>query len=326
MTRRVLITGGYGYVGGRVAQELVRQGWNVTLGTRRHQHAAPVWLPQACPLRLDWESAEQLMGGCHRHDAVIHLAAMNEVEAARDPLAALRVNGVESLRLLEAAKAARVPRFVYLSTAHVYGAPLAGEINEKTLPRPVHPYAITHRVTEDFVLAGHTSGKIEGVVLRMSNGFGVPAHSSVDRWTLLVNDLCRQAVRAKVLVLQSAGLQRRDFITLEDAARAIGHLLDLPKLELEDGLFNLGGDAPLRVIDMAELIARRCEAVLGFRPVLEIPEKKPSETAPDLNYSSIKLQGTGFVLKRDHLREIDATLRMCDAVSHVPAGAATEGR
>lgn len=312
MTKRVLITGGYGYLGGRVAQALAAQGWHVSLGTRRVVAAAPEWLPGAAPTRLDWDSNGSLKAACSDQNAVVHLAAMNEIESSRDPVGALRVNGIDSLRLLEAANAAQVPRFVYLSTAHVYGAPLAGVIDETTLPRPAHPYAITHRVAEDFVLAAHDAGKIEGAVLRLSNGFGAPAHAGVDRWTLLANDLCLQAATTRALVLSSAGLQRRDFITLEDVARAIGHVLELPKAELADGLFNVGGDAPMRVVEMAELIAARCEVVLGFAPALQRRAAKPGEATMALDFSSSKLQGTGFVLKRNHVNEIDATLRLCE--------------
>ncbi len=314
MMRRVLVTGGYGYLGGRIAQILVAQGWHITLCTRRAVAGAPDWLPDATPLQLDWDSIESLETACSDQDAVVHLAAMNEVESLRDPVGALRVNGVEALRLLEAAIAARVPRFVYLSTAHVYGSPLVGLIDEATVARPKHPYAITHKVTEDFVLAAHDAGRIEGVVLRLSNGFGVPAHAGVDRWTLLINDLCRQAATSRRLVLHSSGLQRRDFITLEDTAQAVAHVLALPREALDDGLFNLGGDAPLRVIDMAELVAARCTAVLGFTPDIRRPEPMYGARSADLAYSSEKLKLTGWEQKRRHLAEIDATLLLCKEV------------
>jgi len=73
------------------------------------------------------------------------------------------------------------------------------------VPRPVHPYAITHHAAEDFVLAAHDEKRLMGYVIRLSNGFGAPAHAGVDRWTLLVNDLCRQAVQTRQLILRSAG-------------------------------------------------------------------------------------------------------------------------
>ena len=68
------------------------------------------------------------------------------------------------------------------------------------LPLPDIPYAITHRAAEDFTLMFASRGKLDARVVRLSNAFGAPAHGSVDRWTLLVNDLCRQAVETKKLV------------------------------------------------------------------------------------------------------------------------------
>ncbi len=320
MSQRILITGAYGYVGGRVAQALAAGGAAVSLGTRQPHATAPAWLPHAKAVSMDWRTTASLQVACTGIDAIVHLAAMNEVDAARDAQGALDVNGMWSLRLLEAAQAAGVRRFVYLSTAHVYGAPLAGTIDESRVPRPRHPYAVTHKVTEDFVLAAHDSGKVEGVVLRLSNGFGAPAHPAVDRWTLLVNDLCRQAVATRTLVLQSAGLQQRDFITLEDVAEAISHVLALPLADLGDGLFNLGGDASMPVIDMVELIAARCQAALGFAPVIERPAPNTGETAPTLAYSSEKLKRTGWHPARRHSMEIDATLALCASdVSRNPA-------
>jgi UDP-glucose 4-epimerase len=193
----------------------------------------------------------------------------------------------------------------------VYGAPLAGHIDERTLPRPVHPYAITHKVAEDFVLAARDQGKIEGVVFRLSNGFGAPIDPEVNRWTLIANDLCRQAVSAGKLVLKSSGLQRRDFVTLSDVARCVEQFIEMPATQLQDGLFNLGGECVLNMFELASVVARRCEAVLGFLPPIERPEPAPGETAPDLRYDIAKLKASGFTPSGSVEDEIDATLRLC---------------
>jgi UDP-glucose 4-epimerase len=268
---------------------------------------------------MDWESSRSLESACASAHAVLHLAAMNEIDSAQDPAAALEVNGMYSVRLLEAAKAQGVERFIHLSTAHVYAAPLAGRIDETTPPRPRHPYASSHRAAEDVVLAAHDEGKLAGVVLRLSNGFGAPAHPSVDRWTLLVNDLCKQAATAGRLVLRSAGLQRRDFITLEDVGRAFSHMLDLSRERLDNGIFNLGGARAMQVIEMAELVQARCSAVLGVTPEISRPAPGPGETSLELDYRIDKLLATGFSLMGRAESEIDATLRLCRESRRMPA-------
>lgn len=311
MSREILITGGLGYVGGRVARHLAAVPGQVLRLTSRKSHPAPAWLGDGRVLA--WDSAEPDLGGLlDGVDTVVHFAALNEIDSTRDPLLALQVNGNDTVRLLLAAQAAGVRRFIYFSTAHVYGAPLVGAINERTLPRPVHPYAISHKVAEDFVLAQRDLGKIEGVVFRLSNGFGAPIDAAVNRWTLIANDLCRQAVTTGKLVLKSSGLQRRDFVTLADVSRCVEHAVTLPNEQLGDGLFNLGGECVLSMYEMAEVIARRSEAVLGFRPPIERPAPAPGETAPDLAFDIGKLKATGFALAGSVDAEIDATLRLCE--------------
>ena len=312
MTDVVLITGGLGYVGGRIAQALAQCGKHrLRLTTRCPDLTPPAWLRTAEVVSLDVTRDADFDQACSRITSIVHLAAINEQDSVADPQRALLVNSLGTLKLLQAAQRARVERFIYFSTAHVYGAPLAGTITERTLPRPTHPYAITHHAAEDFVLAAHAQQALTGIVLRMSNGFGAPAHAGVDRWTLIVNDLCRQAVTQKQLVLRSSGLQRRDFITLGDAGRAVDHVLHLSAAACSDSLFNLGGECPLSVIELAERIAERCAATLGFRPAIQRPRPAVDEIGTALDYRIDKLKQTGFALRGGMNAEIDATLQLC---------------
>jgi len=310
MNTKVLLTGGLGYVGGRLALALNEAGHVVRCGTRRNGLSAPAWFPDMQMAYLDWESIESLGRACQGVECVVHLAAMNEVESALDPVGALQMNGLASLRLLEAARLAGVRRFIYFSTAHVYGSPLLGSIDERTLPRPVHPYAITHKVAEEFVLAAHDRKQIEGVVIRLSNGFGAPVTPDVDRWTLLVNDLCRQAATSGELRLNSSGGQLRDFITLGDVARAVNHILQLDAGMLADGLFNLGGRKAMSILEMTERVAARWQVLTG-REIAIIRLAGGGLPAPVLNYSCDKLAATGFALTSEIDREIDDTLKLC---------------
>ncbi len=306
----VLVTGAFGYVGGRVAKHLAQLGHAVRLGTRRAAAQPPDWLIRGRVAACDPLDDGQLQAACRGVQCVVHLAAVNENVSAADPVLALNVNGVGTLRTLQAAIRAGANRFIYLSTAHVYGAPLVGRISETTPPKPLHPYAISHRAAEDFVLATHSRGEIEGVVLRLSNGFGAAERADVDRWTLLVNDLCRQAVTGGRMIMRSPGDDARDFVTLEDTARAVAHFIALDHAALGDGLFNVGSGQSLPVRAVAELIIERCEALLGFRP----PIVRPDSTAPApaaLEYRIDKLRATGFAPACNMLGEIDATLALC---------------
>jgi len=308
MMRKVLITGGFGYLGGRLAQFLTSQdNYKILLGSRR-QTQPPPWLQQAKVVETRWGSLKCLEKVCSGVDAIVHLAGMNAQDCAADPEAALEVNAVATTRLLQAAICQKVKRFIYMSTAHVYGSPLGGDITEKTNPTGVHPYASSHRAGEDAVSQFR---EIEGIVIRLSNAYGTPVDKDVNCWMLMANDLCRQAVTSGRLVLRSSGLQKRDFIPLHDVTRAIKHCIEHPFDKYDNGVFNLGGEASYRIMDLAELIAVRSEAVLGYKPEIERPDPVLGENFLELNYQIDKLKETGFCLNGNIEEEIDATLEFC---------------
>ena len=311
MMRRILISGGFGYLGGRLAQFLASYpNYEILLGTRR-QLSPPPWLPNASVVHTPWDSITGLEKTCSDVDMVVHLAGMNAQDCAADSAMALEVNAVATARLVEAAIRQKVKRFIYISTIHAYGNPLTGAISEETATAPVHPYAFSHRAGEDVVRASHDSDEIEGIVIRLSNAYGAPASKNVNCWMLLVNDLCRQAATSGKLMLHSSGLQRRDFISIHDVVRGIKHFMELPSDKCKSSFFNLGGEASYRVIDFAELVVLRCEAVLGFKPAIERPEPKPGEDSLALNFQIDKLKETGFCLSGDVENEIDVTLKFC---------------
>jgi len=307
---RVLITGGFGFIGGRVAQYLQQAGRQVVLGTRNPAYS-PAWWPQAEVVTTNWHDVHALAQICNGVDVVIQAAGMNAQGCAAEPVTALEFNGLATTRLVAAATRAGVKRLIYLSTAHVYASPLIGNITEDTCPRNLHPYATSHLAGENAVLSANLRGEIEGIVLRLSNAFGAPAHRDVNCWMLLVNDLCWQAVMTGKLVLRSNGLQQRDFITLQDTARCVAHFVKLPFANCSDGLFNLGGERARSVYEMTQLVAARCQMVLGFTPPIERVKPPPEGHAIPLAYGTAKLKSTGFSLQSRFEDEIDATLSLC---------------
>jgi UDP-glucose 4-epimerase len=309
MAERLLVTGALGYLGGRICLHLRDAGHPLRLVTRRPPETRPSWPADMDVLRLDGGDDFTLDALCRDCDTVLHLAATNEIAAAADPAQALIDTSLATLRLVRAAERQNVRRFIYMSTAHVYGAPLAGRIDEATLPRPIHPYAITHRAAEDFVLGAR--GRMQVLVLRLSNALGAPADPLIDRWTLIANDLTRQAVQNGKLALRSSGLQRRNFIALGDVCRAVAHCLAMPAGVWGDGLFNLGGEGSMSILDLTRIIAARCQAVLGFTPSIDRPQPEPGERHPDLDYRSDKLKATGFTAAGSLVEEIDRTLLLC---------------
>lgn len=311
MTRTVLITGANGYVGGRVSQALLAQtDVHLRLAVRPGT-ATRAPSPRVEVVEWDLGATGSFDEACRGVDAVLHLAALNHADSEKRPRDAWVVNTIGTQSLLRAAEASKVERFVYLSTAHVYGSPLRGTLTEASPTRPASLYAMTHRAAEDMVLAAHDRKAITGTVLRLSNALGAPADARANAWMLIANDLCRQAVTTDKMTLRSSGLQVRDFVPLSDVVRAFEHAFTLSREELGDGLFNLSGERTLRMIDLAERIAERCAKLFGSRPEIVRPAPSPHESSPTLNLRMDKLKATGFRLEGSLDAEIDATLQLC---------------
>jgi UDP-glucose 4-epimerase len=308
---RVLITGGFGFVGARLGVHLHHQGHQVVLASRT-ESCPPDWLPEAHVVRIDWHDSGSLESSCRGVDVVVHASGMNAQDCASDPVDALEVNGVATARLVAAAAKAEVNRFVYLSTAHVYDSPLSGEVTENSCPRNLHPYATSHRAGEDAVLYLAQQGKIDGVVVRLSNAFGRPVHPQTNCWTLLVNDLCREAVQNGFLLLRSSGRQLRDFVPLSDVCLLLEGIVTRVVEGAAERLHNLGAARSLSVMEMATKIQERCAIMLGDKPEIRMPaDTAASETLAPLSFSCRNLGGDAAAFDRRVCAEIDALLLAC---------------
>lgn len=315
MTQKILLTGGFGNIGGRLTDDLITHSdAEIRLASRVVQ-PSPVWAPNADVVQLDLLDESTISQAVSGINTIFHLAALNDLECATAPQLAHRVNVRGTELLLSAAIAAGVQRIVYMSTIHVYGSPLSGDITEASPTDPTHPYGITHLLAEKLISDTHKKGIIEGVVLRSANGFGVPMNPAVKIWQILVNDLCKQAVEVGALRLHSDGNQLRNFITLTDLCAALRHLQHLPAASLGDGIFNVGSQKTVSVLQMAQLIVQRCKQVLGFTPEITLgpPPAQQGHIDP-LRFDCAKISTTGFSANTPAAVEIDGLLTMCQEV------------
>jgi len=308
---RILIAGGFGFVGGRLVQHLTAQGHEIVIGSRMLK-APSVKFHDVEVKKIEWNNGFTLSQICEGIDVVIHAAGMNAKECSEDPEGALSFNGNGTNRLAIAARDAGVKKFIYLSTAHVYASPLVGSITEKTETLNMHPYATSHLAGESSLLEIGKSSKMSAIVLRLSNAFGVPIHWSVNCWSLLINDLCKQAVQKKKLILTSDGTQLRDFISLQEVCRVIGKITVANERFRAKQVFNLGSGASKSVLETAMLVRHRSMKVLGFAPELSFLTAGHSKTPATLSYGLKNLSTLNITVNDSTINyEVDNLLRFC---------------
>ena len=304
-------------MGGRIADDLKRNRPDipVVLGSYRKYSTPPEWARgfEIVPFSLeDPESIDRALEGV---SDVIHLAALDEKAMLSNPEWAWRVKALGSHRLLSACHRLGVSRFVYFSTFHVYGPKAEGVVSEASPARASHPYAATHRATEDMVRFFSDYHGMQATTFRLSNGYGYAMDSDINRWNLVFNDICRQAVLTKKIVLNSNGMQSRDFIALGDVARAVRHFLFNIPDNWGDGLYNLGGECSLSILSAAQRVAEVYEKIYR-EPILSIEANKEDKTPVKeaVVYDIGKLKETGFMLEGDMDHEIEKTLKLCETL------------
>ncbi len=267
---RLLVTGGAGYIGSIVAQQLVRRGDDVTVLDslyRGHRAAVPDGAEFVQADLLDPAAPAAVLAG--GFDGVLHFAALTLVgESVVSPERYYRGNVVGALNLLDAMRAADVKRIVFSSTAATYGEPDEVPISEDTPTAPVNAYGGS-KLTVDRMLADEARAYgLAAVSLRYFNVGGASGALGEDHdpETHLIPLVLRAAAGARdhVSILGTDydtrdGTALRDYVHVDDLAAA--HLLALEKaVPGRHDVFNLGsgtGYTVREVIDAARHVTGR---------------------------------------------------------------------
>ena len=304
----ILITGGLGYLGGRIARHLVTNTDQKVVLSSRSSRNHSLKLKDCDLIKMEMSNKDDLDAGCKGMHTIIHLAAMNASQCQEDPERASLINAEGTLKLLASAYRNNVEKFIYFSTAHIYGSPLQGVLNESSIPDPKHPYSMTHKKAEDYVLEFNDDEKVAGVVLRLSNAIGAPIDLKADCWMLVTNNYCKQAVLKKKICIAGDCQSKRDFIPITSVELLIRQLVDFNIIE--ERIINVGSGFSMTMLELAQLIAKRCKRLFDYN--IEI-ENHPYEISNkvDLEYECKILKSMNIETSKTLADEIDELLIFC---------------
>jgi len=230
----VLVTGGAGYIGSHMVQALKEAGESVVVIDNLSTGVADV-LPDGVPLLVGDAGDETVVGNAiarHGVESIIHFAGSIVVpDSMRDPLGYYRNNTMTTRSLLNAAVKAGVSRFIFSSTAAVYGDPDEVPVPENAPTRPLSPYGSSKLMTEIMLHDVASAHGMNYVVLRYFNVAGADPLARMGLATVGATHLLKIAVeaatgqRAKIDVFGTDyptpdGSCIRDFIHVSDLAQA----------------------------------------------------------------------------------------------------------
>ena len=297
----ILVTGGRGYLGGRISKSLLNAGHEVKITTRNTNSHSEDDLELECA-SPDWSSESELSKLCSGIDIVIHAAGINAINCQNDPASALEFNGNATGRLVDASERSGVKTFVYLSTAHVYSNTLSGFVDEDCPTNNEHPYATSHLLGESKLLS--SSSKMNKHVIRLSNIFGSPENRNADCWGLFVNDIAKQVAIQNSIVLTSDGTQVRDFVAMSDFLRLIDKICQDRLNNKLPALINFGSGKTNSLLEVAQKVRIQSSIVFGCYPEIVIGPKSQRDTSPEYVFGTKYPSLLGNYKKSDMDQEI----------------------
>ncbi len=257
--KRVLITGGLGFIGSNLARALLEAGGDVLLVDSLVPEyggnlANIAEIEDAVRVNIsdvrDEHSFRHLIRG---RDVLFNLAGQtSHLDSMRDPFTDLEINCRSQLSILEACRRHNAEvKVVFASTRQIYGRPQYLPVDERHPITPVDVNGVNKTAGEWYhLLYGQVYG-LRVSVLRLTNTYGPRMRVKDDRQTFL-GSWFRAILGGEPLVVFGDGRQRRDFNYVDDAVRAF--LVVAARDEADGEVFNLGGDRPVSLLELAELL------------------------------------------------------------------------
>jgi nucleoside-diphosphate-sugar epimerase len=291
---KILVTGGAGYVGSIVVDELLGAGHRVrVLDTLLHGSVPSLLLAWGNPefefMHADVRDQDACRAALEGVDAVIHLAAIvGDPACSREPDLAREVNLEATTRLLDDAEAAGVERFVFASTCSNYGRLGDDALAVEDFPlAPISLYAETKVAAERAVL--HRSGNgFAGCCLRLATVYGTSPRM---RFDLTVNEFAREVALDRDLLVYGEQFWR-PYVHVRDAAQAILLALAAPAETVAGEVFNVGDtNENYRKLDLVEILRQRFPQAR-----VEFVHKDEDPRDYRVSFEKVK-QGLGFAAK-----------------------------
>lgn len=251
--RKVVVTGGAGFIGSHLVERLVALGHEVhvvdNLAAGKREYVHPEAILHIADIR-DMEGLTPIFAGA---DTVFHLAALPSVPySIENPIETHEVNTLGTLKVIVTARDAGVRRVVYSSSSAVYGDQEILPVCEDVLCEPKSPYGLQKLESEHYLRLASALYGLETVSLRYFNLYG-PRQNASGPYASVVARFIDQSASGKPLTIVGEGKQTRDFVHVDDVVLANIFAMDSQKVG-EGEVVNIGGGRSYSVLDVANLV------------------------------------------------------------------------
>jgi len=284
----ILITGGAGFIGSHLCQELAKTNRVIIFDNFSSSVMKPAELQKLGVSEVvegDILNAERLEKSLTGVDVVFHLAVACVRLSLSQKLPVHSVNATGSLTSLIAAKKKNVKRFVYISSSEVYGSAVGKRISEEHPISPTTVYGVSKYAGELYTRYFNDHEGLKSVIVRPFNTYGPRSHFE-GVYGEVIPRFCIRALNKKQPIIFGTGAQTRDFTYVTDTVRGI--ILGAQSDKLVGGVVNIAYGREVSIVDIANAVCK--ETGIPFRPVMK--EGRPHDVkrhAADTAYAKTML-------------------------------------
>lgn len=245
---KILITGGLGKIGSCLCESM-SQTYDIVVLDNFSNNSSIV--PYVDIIKGDVRDRKMVDSIINEVDIVIHMAAQISVDKSIDnPIydADNNING--TLNILEASRKSDIKRFIYISSAAVYGKPIYLPIDEKHPTNPMSPYGLSKLTGERYSMLYHDLYKLPVTCLRLFNIFGFK--NSEDSYSGVITKFIDRVKNNKNPIIFGDGNQIRDFIYVNDVINIISETIE--NKDTIGEILNVGTGNPTKIINLSEAI------------------------------------------------------------------------
>ena len=265
----ILITGGAGFIGSHIIDQLINKNHNITvldnLSTGNINNIIHhIEKDKITFIKGDIRNTKHLQKATKNIETIIHLAALISVEESKQkPTLYHQVNLTATLKLLKTAIQNKIKHIIFASSAAVYGNPIKLPIKENHPLNPLSPYATTKIAAEYYIKTYQNLYNIKATILRIFNAYG--PRQKYNPYAGVITIFINNALNNKPLTIYGDGNQTRDFIYVKDVAKAFQIALE----SKTQGTYNIATGKPTTINKLAQIIKQL------INPNIKIIYEKP---------------------------------------------------
>lgn len=220
---KFLVTGGAGFIGSNIVEELLKRNYSVRVldnfSTGRRENVRE-FVNDFELIEGDIRSYHTVTQAVKGVDIILHQAALPSVpRSINDPITTNEVNVVGTLNILDAAKEHNVKRIVFASSSSIYGDNPELPKHEKMKPNPLSPYAVSKLTAENYLKVFNNLYGIETIALRYFNVFG-PKQDPNSQYSAVIPKFVKAIKENRQPIIYGDGLQSRDFTFVANVVEA----------------------------------------------------------------------------------------------------------